>query len=144
MQVIVQGKVQAMIGSILVVDDDRDARMALAIRLTAEGFEVHEAAGGMDALEMCQECRFDAVLLDASMPDMNGFDVCRRMRQGDDGDRMRIFFVTGASTPSESFVDRCVETSGADGYFRKPFDARELVESVKASMPGERCEEVLP
>ncbi len=64
------------------------------------------------------------------MPDMSGFEVCRQMRASDPERRTKIFFLSGADTPSVEYVERCVGVSDADGYFRKPYDIGELMATV--------------
>src|SRR5690606_30051654 len=70
-----------MTARILVVDDVPANVKLLEVRLLAEYFEVLTAANGADALEICENGKVDVVLLDVMMPDMDGFEVCRRLKQ---------------------------------------------------------------
>ena len=69
-----------MTARILVVDDIPANVKLLEVRLLAEYFDVLTAANGADALEMCENGKIDVVLLDVMMPDMDGFEVCRRLK----------------------------------------------------------------
>ena len=75
-----------MTARVLVVDDVRSNRKLLETRLSLEYFEVLAAANGPDAIAICEKGGCDIVLLDVKMPDMDGFEVCRRLRR-DAGDR---------------------------------------------------------
>jgi len=115
---------------ILIVDDDRAIRAALKTRLSRLPYETLEAASGRSAIDQFNTNQPEVILLDAAMPDMSGFDVCRQLRAADPGRRTKIFFLSGAETPSVEYVERCVGVSDADGYFRKPHDIGELVAIV--------------
>lgn len=115
---------------ILIVDDDRATRTALRTRFSSSNYETLEAASGQAAIDQFNSNKPNIILLDASMPDMSGFEVCRQMRASDPERRTKIFFLSGADTPSVEYVERCVGVSDADGYFRKPYDIGELMATV--------------
>ena len=128
---------------ILIVDDDRAARTALRKRFSHSGYETLVAASGRAAIDEFNRHRPQVIILDAAMPDMSGFDVCREVRLLDPLRRTRIYFLTGASTPSADYVARCVAASDADGYLRKPYDVSELMALVRKAFVPDDVAEVL-
>lgn len=128
---------------ILIVDDDRAVRIALGKRLSIAGHEVLLATCGQDAIEKFNAHRPQVILLDASMPDMSGFDVCGHIQTADPDRCTKIFFLTGASTPNVDYVSRCAEASDADGYFRKPYDADKLLAIIDGAVAPEHAVEAL-
>lgn len=111
---------------ILVVDDDRVLADVITFTLHKEGFEVVQAYDGVVALERWQEDKPDLVILDANMPRMGGFEVCRRIRAQSDTPIMMLT-VRG----DEEDILGGFEL-GADDYIVKPFSPRQLVARVKA------------
>ena len=112
---------------ILVVDDDARLREVVRYALAREGFEVREAVDGLRALAAVAEREPNLVVLDVHMPELDGWEVCRRLRAS--GRRTPILFLsTGADE-----IDRVVGLElGADDFLGKPFSPRELVSRVKA------------
>jgi len=104
---------------ILVVDDVADNRDILTRRLVRRGFEVTEAIGGEDALEKISTAKFDLVLLDIMMPDINGNEVLRQVRQTTSDIELPIIMVT-AKSQSEDVVESL--KFGANDYITKPVD----------------------
>ena len=115
-----------MAATILVVDDERNIVQLVRLYLSKEGFRVESASSGREALEKVQPVRPDLVLLDLMLPEMDGWEVCRRLRkQGD----LPIIMVTAR----DDHVDKIVGLElGADDYLTKPFNPRELVARIKA------------
>jgi two-component system OmpR family response regulator len=111
---------------VLVVDDEENIRFLLTSALGHAGFEVAEADTGRDALARVKAFRPDAVLLDVMLPDLDGFEVCRRLRN--DGDRTAILFLT-AHDATEAKVRGL--TLGGDDYVTKPFSLEEVVARVR-------------
>jgi two-component system, chemotaxis family, chemotaxis protein CheY len=103
----------------LVVDDSRVIRKVARRILEDIGFEISEAADGVEALAWCRAAMPDAVLLDWNMPVMNGLEFLRALRQEPGGQAPVVVFCT-----VETSVDRIHEAleSGADEYVMKPFD----------------------
>lgn len=119
--------------SVLVVDDDRRCVEALCLRLDHAGYRSLRASSGREAMAAYDAHTPDAILLDASMPDVGGFDVCRHVRASDPDRTTKVIIVSGASAPSEDYIARCVQAHDADGYVRKPFafeDVRTLLERL--------------
>lgn len=112
---------------ILVVDDEVAMRVALVETLRAEGYRVDGAGDGETGLEKAFACRFDLILLDVMMPELDGFAVCAEMRKR--GLKMPVLMLT-----ARGMVDDRVKglDSGADDYLVKPFSLKELLARVRA------------
>jgi two-component system, OmpR family, response regulator MprA len=112
---------------ILVVDDEPAVQHALSRALTLERYEVALSGNGGDALERMTDGAYDAVILDVSMPVLDGLEVCRRVREA--GDRTPVLMLTAR----EQIDDRVAGLdAGADDYLVKPFALRELMARVRA------------
>jgi two-component system response regulator MprA len=113
--------------SILVVDDEPGVRESLSRALRLERHEVAEAEDGQEALERIAERTWDAIVLDVSMPEPDGLEVCRRLRGM--GDRTPVLMLTAR----DAIDDRVAGLdAGADDYLVKPFALRELLARVRA------------
>ena len=112
---------------ILVVDDDRSLRDALRRALSVSGYEVEVAEGGQHGLTQIAALGPDAVVLDVGMPDIDGLDVCRRLRAA--GNRVPVLMLT-ARDAIEDRIDGL--DAGADDYLVKPFDVGELEARLRA------------
>lgn len=114
-------------GLILVVDDERNIADLLKLYLTREGFSVLISADGADALESVATHHPAAVILDVGLPEIDGTEVCRRMRAADDW--TPVLFCTAR----DDEIDRVLGLElGADDYITKPFSPREVVARLKA------------
>jgi two-component system, OmpR family, response regulator MprA len=112
---------------ILVVDDERAVRGSVRRALALEGYAVSEAEGGQEALDELKARTMDAVVLDVLMPDVDGLEVCRRLRAA--GDRVPVLMLTAR----ESVADRVAGLdAGADDYLIKPFALEELLARLRA------------
>jgi len=113
--------------TILVVDDDRAVRDALRRALTLAGYEVEIADGGGAALDRLALSDPEAVVLDIGLPDIDGLQVCRRLRKA--GSRVPVLMLTARDA-----VDNRIEglDAGADDYLVKPFDVGELSARLRA------------
>lgn len=112
---------------LLLVDDEDNLRSMLDAALRHVGFEMHAVASGREALEAVGRVRPDLVLLDVMLPDLDGFEVCRRLRS--DGDRTPILFLTAKDATDDKVRGL---TLGGDDYLVKPFSLEELVARVNA------------
>jgi two-component system response regulator MprA len=112
---------------ILIVDDDRSLRDALRRTLTLGGYEAETAQGGQDALTKVATQTLDAVVLDVGMPDIDGLEVCRRLRAS--GNRIPVLMLTARDAVADR-IDGL--DAGADDYLVKPFDVGELKARVRA------------
>jgi DNA-binding response OmpR family regulator len=112
--------------TVLVVEDDLTLLETLEYNLAAEGYEVITSADGLTALEIAREEQPDLIVLDLMLPGLDGFEVCRILRQ-----EMNVPILMLTARADE--VDRVVGLEmGADDYLTKPFSMRELLARVKA------------
>jgi len=114
--------------NVLIVEDDESFVAALVVGLKREGFLVHVARDGAEALEQFDAVRPDLVLLDLMLPKVSGLDVCREIRTKS---MVPIIMVTARSTEIDAVVGLEV---GADDYITKPYRLRELVARMRAVM----------
>ncbi|MEA2225646.1 MAG: two-component system, OmpR family, response regulator MprA, partial [Solirubrobacteraceae bacterium] len=112
---------------VLVVDDDRAVRDALRRVLTLAGYEVQVAEGGSEAIEAVVQAVPDAVVLDLGMPDVDGLEVCERLRML--GNRVPILMLTARVEISDRVAGL---DAGADDYLVKPFALDELRARLRA------------
>lgn len=112
---------------ILVVDDERAVRTSLRRALVLEGYDVDLAGGGREALSVLHSQTADAIVLDILMPDIDGLEVCRRLR--DAGDRTPVLMLTARDAIGDRVAGLDV---GADDYLVKPFALDELLARVRA------------
>jgi two-component system OmpR family response regulator len=112
---------------LLLVDDEDNLRSMLEAALRHLGFDVHPVANGRDALAAVPQVRPDLVVLDVMMPDLDGFEVCRRLRS--EGSKAPVLFLT-AKDGTEDKVRGL--TLGGDDYLVKPFSLEELVARINA------------
>ncbi len=112
---------------LLIVDDEENLRSMLAAALRHHGFEVSSASTGREALAAVDEKSPDLVVLDVMLPDLDGFEVCRRMRTG--GDHTPVLFLTARDATEDKVRGL---TMGGDDYLQKPFSLEELVARTAA------------
>lgn len=115
------------LGHILAVDDNRMNRLKLVRILKKEGYDVSQAEGGRKALTMLRANVFDLVLLDILMPDVDGFQVLREMKQDSALREIPVIVVTAVEEMNS--VNECLEL-GAVNYLAKPVDAKVLIDRV--------------
>ena len=128
---------------ILVVEDDPSIRMGLEDTLSAKGYEVEVVGKGGEGAEKALSGRYDLVVLDVMLPDIDGFEVCRRIRQSR-GPHRRLPVIMLSARGAELDRVRGLEL-GADDYVTKPFSLMELlarVASVLRRAQGESAEPV--
>lgn len=113
---------------VLVVDDRRETTKILARLLELSGFEPHVATSGAEALEICAIVRPHVVLLDLGMPGMDGFEVCRRIRQMPDAAAVLIVIVSGYEQEEQKVK---AIAAGANYYFVKPVDPAKLLTLIE-------------
>lgn len=112
---------------VLVVDDEPNITDLVSLALRYEGFEVATASTGRDALTQVGSARPQLVLLDVMLPDLDGFEVARRLRQ--EGRRIPILFLTARDATEDKVRGL---TLGGDDYVTKPFSLEELLARVRA------------
>ena len=115
---------------ILLVDDDTPLRESLAEQLRLqEDFDISEAGSGSEAMERAKFQRFDLVLLDVGLPDMDGREVCKVLRRS--GNKMPIIMLTAADTDADTILGL---ESGANDYITKPFRLGVLLARMRAQL----------
>jgi two-component system, OmpR family, response regulator len=123
-------------GGLLVVDDEPFLRDAVAASLRFLGFEVTAAETGTEALRLARNGRFDLVVLDVMLPDVDGFEVVRRLRR--DGSRLPVIFLTAKDTQDDKVTGL---TLGGDDYMTKPFGLEELAARIRTVLRRTRRDE---
>src|SRR5277367_4420855 len=118
-----------MTARILVVDDNAANRKLLEARLSAEYFDVLTATNGAEAIAICEKALCDIVLLDIMMPEMDGFEVCRRLKSHVSTAHLPIVMVTALDSPADRV--RGLE-AGADDFVTKPIDEMQLIARVRS------------
>ncbi|HEY3322200.1 MAG TPA: response regulator transcription factor [Planctomycetota bacterium] len=120
---------QASRGTVIVIDDEKDLIELVRYNLEKEGFLVLGASDGKSGLELASTQQPDIVLLDLMLPDIDGLEVCRRMRQSPTLTGVPIVMLTAKAAEADRVVGLEL---GADDYITKPFSPRELVARVRA------------
>lgn len=118
-----------MTARVLIVDDIPTNVRLLEARLTAEYYEVLTASSGREALDICQSQDVDIVLLDVMMPEMDGFEVCRRLKADPKTHHIPVLMVTALDQPSDRVQGL---DAGADDFLTKPVDDTQLMARVKS------------
>ena len=113
-------------GELLVVDDEPFLRDAVAASLRFLGFQVSTAETGRDALHLARERPFDLIVMDVMLPDLDGFEVVRRLRR--DGRRVPVIFLTARDSQADKIAGL---TIGGDDYMTKPFGLDELAARIR-------------
>jgi two-component system OmpR family response regulator len=113
--------------AVLVVDDEPNIRELVQLALQFHGCSVTTAATGKDALRQAETDRPDLIVLDVVLPDLDGFEVCRRLRSG--GNEVPVIFLTARDTSSDTVTGLAL---GGDDYVTKPFSVESLVARVRA------------
>lgn len=113
---------------VLLVDDDPALRKAMALRLESRGLRTATACCGEDAISVFEREQADLVVLDVNMPDMDGFEVCRRIKAVRD---VPVIFVTGEQNPIiNQHMPEIVKAAGGLFYLGKPCDGSLLVKLI--------------
>jgi len=115
------------IPQVLVVDDEPNIRELVQVALKFHGCAVSTASSGMEALRQAESDRPDLIVLDVVLPDIDGFEVCRRLRAG--GNEVPVIFLTARDTSSDTVTGLAL---GGDDYVTKPFSVEALVARVRA------------
>ncbi|MGI4886002.1 MAG: response regulator transcription factor [Janthinobacterium lividum] len=113
---------------VLIVDDEPNIVMSLEFLMRKNGYRVGIARNGTEALAAIAATPFDLVLLDVMMPDVDGYQVCRQLRQRPDRAATKVVFLSAKSHAAD--VQKGYDV-GADLYVPKPFSTRQLMEKVR-------------
>lgn len=124
---------------ILIVDDEEYIVELLRINLKKQGYEPICAYSGTEALEQAQKMRPDLILLDIMMPDMDGLETCRKLREDRTMKKVPIIILSAKSEETDKVIGLGV---GADDYMTKPFGIRELMARINAAL--RRAEQSIP
>jgi len=114
--------------TILIVDDEQDIVDLISYNLSKEGYKVVTANNGIQAVELASTSKPDLVILDIMMPGMDGFEVCRTLRQNPATNGLSIMFLTAKSGEIDQILGLEL---GADDYIQKPISPRVLIARVK-------------
>ncbi len=117
------------LGRVLLVEDEQDVAELIRYNLTKEGYDVVLSANGNDALRLTREHRPDVLLLDIMVPQLNGWEVCRRLKKDPDLAQIPVIMVSGRVEEGDKVLGFEV---GADDYVTKPFSPRELIARIRA------------
>lgn len=120
---------------ILVLDDEEIVRVSCKKCLTPEGYDVDVAANGVEGLAMIENNRYDVILTDLKMPDMDGMEFLAKVKERHPD--TKVIMITGYST-----VEHAVKAMrmGAYNYIEKPFTPDALIDAVKEALTGEKAE----
>jgi CheY-like chemotaxis protein len=122
-------------GTILLVEDNEDNVLTVADYLAYKHFEVLVARNGRECLEMAAAAQPDAILMDIQMPEMDGLEAIRRLRQMPGLTRTPIIALTAMAMAGDR--ERCL-AAGADSYMSKPISLRELTSTIETHLQRER------
>lgn len=114
---------------ILLVDDERDILEFLSYNLKNEGFEIHQASNGADALKIAREVKPHLVLLDVMMPEMDGIETCEEIRKIPELESTLVAFLTARG---EDYSQIAGFEAGGDDYITKPIKPKLLVSKIKS------------
>jgi len=117
------------VGRVLLVEDEQDVAELIRYNLAKEGYDVVMTANGADALRLARERQPDVVLLDIMVPQLNGWEVCRRLKKDPELSATPVIMVTGRVEEGDKVLGFEV---GADDYVTKPFSPRELIARIRA------------
>lgn len=115
--------------SVLVTEDDADILELITYSLESDGFTVHAAKTGLDALSILSDESVDLAILDVMLPDMSGIELCRKIKKEERLENIPVLFVTAKDTETDKLIGFKV---GADDYLTKPFSPKELVARARA------------
>src|SRR5437879_8455807 len=117
------------LGRVLLVEDEQDVAELIRYNLTKEGYDVVVSGNGNDALRLAREHRPDVILLDIMVPQLNGWEVCRRLKKDPELAAIPVIMVSGRVEEGDKVLGFEV---GADDYVTKPFSPRELLARIRA------------
>ena len=120
---------------ILIADDEADIRLVLRTRLEFEGFTVLEASNGVEAVSMALDSSPDLIVLDVMMPELDGVEVCNRLRASFTTRNIPVIMVTARAGRADKLEGL---SKGANDYITKPFDLNEVVQRVRNTLEWSR------
>lgn len=114
---------------VLIVDDEEHIRELIKFNLKKEGYDTAVAVNGTEALKIIKESKFDLILLDLMLPEIDGLEVCKEIRRNEETADIPVMMITAKG---EEFDKVLGLELGADDYITKPFSIRELMARIKA------------
>ena len=125
-----------MTARVLVVDDVLANVKLLEARLSAEYFDVATATSGDEALRICERAECDIVLLDVMMPDMDGFEVCRRIKANRKTHHIPVVAVTAFAMKGD---EERIREGGCEAYLSKPISVGKFIETIRHFLGNEEA-----
>ncbi len=120
-----------MAKKILIADDEENIRELVWVSLEDEGFEIHEAVNGDEALSKARELKPDIIILDVMMPGKTGYEVCEELKRDPDTSDIFVLFLSARG----SFIsEQTGKIKGGNEYMVKPFEPAELRKKVKNAL----------
>ena len=113
---------------VLIVDDEENIVISIEFLMSQAGYDIEIARDGEEAMTKIKSFRPDLILLDVMMPKINGFEVCRRIREEPSLDYLKIVMLTAKGREVEVTKGLAL---GADSYIIKPFSTRELMSEIR-------------
>jgi DNA-binding response OmpR family regulator len=113
---------------ILVVEDEESLLKLESILLTSKGYQVHGVTDGQAAVDAIERIKPDLVLLDIMLPEIDGFEVCRRIKQNDATRKIPVIMLTAKKSREDMARG---EQAGADWYITKPFKSAMVIETIQ-------------
>ncbi len=121
---------------ILLAEDDQSVLKMTKLRLEHEGFDVIVATNGEEAVRQALANHTSLILLDIRMPKLDGYEVCRQLRQSPATSKTPIIVFTGSTAQWQRLSDRCVDL-GITDWLKKPFRSKDLLEKVHRALGDE-------
>jgi DNA-binding response OmpR family regulator len=125
------GRIMKSKMKVLAIDDENDVLLIIKSALHGEGYDVITANNGYDGLALAEDGSPDLILLDIMMPEMDGFEVLKQLKENEKTARIPIIILTGMS--SKEKIREALD-KGTDYYIIKPFDYQDLVSKVKIAI----------
>jgi DNA-binding response OmpR family regulator len=122
-----------MAKKIVIADDEPNIVAALEFLLQRNGYQVHVARNGEEAIKLVEDCVPDLVLLDVMMPVRSGYEVCKRIRERADWRHIKIIMLSAKGRDAEVSKGLAI---GADLYVTKPFSTRDLMNKISQLLVG--------
>ena len=121
--------------TILCIEDNADNMMLLSRVFRSESYSMVEARNGMQGVEIAESQEVDLILLDINLPDIDGYEVARRLRSSTKAELAHIPIIAVTANAMKADAERCLD-AGCDLYISKPIDIQELWETVEALVPS--------
>ncbi len=121
--------------TILCIEDNADNMMLLSRVFRSESYCMVEARNGTQGLEIAESQEVDLILLDINLPDIDGYEVARRLRSSTKAELAHIPIIAVTANAMKADAERCLD-AGCDLYISKPIDIQELWETVEALVPS--------